>query len=240
MTAVDDDSSSKFPKDKWTLLFQGAESRVYKGEYYSKPAILKERFKKTYRLPELDQKLTKERIRAELKAYEKIGKRCKELFQRMSTVLYSDDRNIVMSEITDAENVSEFINKNEPSSAAVADALFQMGVVVAQIHSCGIVHGDLTTSNFLVKQLEDDTTGEPEGNRKVVLIPIDFGLSSSSVTDEDRAVDLYVLERAIESTHPKVDFALFLQSYQEKMGTDKINKKLDQVRMRGRKRLAIG
>ncbi|KAH9408653.1 TP53 regulating kinase [Tyrophagus putrescentiae] len=227
MTAVDDDSSSKFPKDKWTLLFQGAESRVYKGEYYSKPAILKERFKKTYRLPELDQKLTKERIRAELKAYEKIGKRCKELFQRMSTVLYSDDRNIVMSEITDAQNVSEFINKNEPSSAAVADALFQMGVVVAQIHSCGIVHGDLTTSNFLVKQLEDDTTGEPEGKQK-------------SLTDEDRAVDLYVLERAIESTHPQVDFALFLQSYQEKMGTDKINKKLDQVRMRGRKRLAIG
>ena len=243
-TAGATEVSSKFPKEEWSLLFQGAESRVYRGTYNSQPAILKERFKKTYRLPELDQKLTKERIRSELKAYVKISKKCKELAQNMSKVLYSDERNIVMAEITDSKNVSQYINQNEASGELVADILHKMGLVVAQIHTCGLIHGDLTTSNFLVVQKQSGESGDDSNNTaandNVAVIPIDFGLSSSSVSDEDRAVDLYVLERAIQSTHPKVKFDTFLESYKQQMGTDKINKRLDQVRMRGRKRLAIG
>ena len=53
------------------------------------------------------------------------------------------------------------------------------------------VHGDLTTSNVMVC-----------GGGGVVLI--DFGLSGVSSSAEDKAVDLYVLERAILSRHPRV------------------------------------
>ena len=214
----------------WKFLFQGAESRVYRSQYRSQPAILKERFKKHYRLAELDQKLTKERIRAEMKAYEKISKKCKELSEVMPNILYSDERHIIFAEIENACNVSRYFNQNEDSPELVDKMMRELGKVVANIHLCGIVHGDLTTSNFLVKTLANSTH----------LIPIDFGLSSSSQSDEDRAVDLYVLERAIQSTHPKLDFSGFLEAYREKMNTDKINKRLDQVRMRGRKRLMIG
>ena len=42
----------------WKLLKQGAEARVYSCMYLGKPAVVKERFVKTYRLPELDKKLT--------------------------------------------------------------------------------------------------------------------------------------------------------------------------------------
>lgn len=219
-----------FSESNWKLLFQGAESRVYHGEYKSKPAILKERFEKKYRLPELDKKLTKERIRSELKAYEKISKRCKDLSDSMSSILYSDERNIIFEELCDTVNVSQFFNENHDSPVLVESMLEMLGVVVAQIHLCDIIHGDLTTSNFLVKKQNDSYK----------LSPIDFGLSSSSTSDEDRAVDLYVLERAIQSTHPGLNFDTLLQSYQKQMKTDKINKRLDQVRMRGRKRLMIG
>ena len=41
---------------------QGAEARVYVSEFYGRPCIIKERFVKTYRVPELDQKLTQRRI----------------------------------------------------------------------------------------------------------------------------------------------------------------------------------
>jgi hypothetical protein len=46
---------------------------------------------------------------------------------------------------------------------------------------------------------------------------IDFGLSSNSTMTEDKAVDLYVLERAFQSTHPSSDhlFSEILRSYQE-------------------------
>jgi TP53 regulating kinase-like protein len=44
---------------------------------------------------------------------------------------------------------------------------------------------------------------------------IDFGLSFVSNLPEDKAVDLYVLERAFASTHPKTDlfFAEILKHY---------------------------
>uniref|UniRef100_A0A915P7D7 non-specific serine/threonine protein kinase n=1 Tax=Meloidogyne floridensis TaxID=298350 RepID=A0A915P7D7_9BILA len=58
------------------------------------------------------------------------------------------------------------------------------------MHSAGLIHGDLTTSNVLVKKKQDDNLN---------LIFIDLGLSQFSQKPE--AVDLYVLERAIKSAH---------------------------------------
>lgn len=51
---------------------------------------------------------------------------------------------------------------------------------------------------------------------------IDFGLSYQSTLTEDKAVDLYVLERAFSSTHPDSEpmFALVLAAYADTMGKD--------------------
>lgn len=50
---------------------------------------------------------------------------------------------------------------------------------------------------------------------------IDFGLSSTSAMAEDKAVDLYVLQRAFASTHPNSEhlFARILDVYQEQLNT---------------------
>jgi TP53 regulating kinase and related kinases len=86
---------------------------------------------------------------------------------------------------------------------------------------------------------------------------IDFGLSSVSFLPEDRAVDLYVLERAFASTHPVPllpsgeegvpHFEQVLLGYQravEEKGKKgewtRIEKRLEEVRMRGRKRSMVG
>lgn len=49
---------------------------------------------------------------------------------------------------------------------------------------------------------------------------IDFGLSFTSTLAEDKAVDLYVLERAFSSTHPGSEglFAEVMAAYEKKMG----------------------
>lgn len=60
--------------------------------------------------------------------------------------------------------------------------------MIWRVHEIGIIHGDLTTSNMIMKE------------NKIFLI--DFGLSYFKDSAEDRAVDLYVLERAFKSTHP--------------------------------------
>ena len=57
-----------------------------------------------------------------------------------------------------------------------------------------------------------------------IKVLIDFGLAYNSNLVEDKAVDLYVLERVFASTHPesKPIFALVLEAYQdgEFMGGD--------------------
>lgn len=53
--------------DDFTLWKQGAEARLFTGNYLGKSSVMKERFTKSYRNSTLDAYLTKERIKAEAK-----------------------------------------------------------------------------------------------------------------------------------------------------------------------------
>lgn len=85
---------------------------------------------------------------------------------------------------------------------------------------------------------ESACTGHP----RIVLI--DFGLSYIDRLAEDKGVDLYVLEKAFVSTHPNTErlFEAILTSYRDAhgKGADSVLKKLEDVRLRGRKRVMIG
>ena len=217
----------------WSLEFQGAESRIWSGVHNGLDVIKKERFVKTYRVKELDTLLTRERIKAEIRAIMKIKDKCPELGLKMASILFVDNNNIIMTRIKDSINICQYLQKTSDSTdvESIDKLLSKLGQTIAQIHNCGVVHGDLTTSNFLVK--DDDLD---------FLVPIDFGLSSFSTSAEDRAVDLYVLERAILSTHPDIEFTKVLKTYDryiEKSKND-VLKRLDVVRQRGRKKLLIG
>ncbi|KAI9635950.1 Serine/threonine-protein kinase BUD32 [Dioszegia hungarica] len=112
-----------------------------------------------------------------------------------------------------------------------------IGAALARLHSTGIIHGDLTTSNMMIRL----TPGKAEAYDVVM---IDFGLSSQAVYVENYAVDLYVLERAFGSTHPASEglFAGVLEAYGKGMGKKwaDIERRLKDVRMRGRKRDMTG
>eukprot|EP00842_Homolaphlyctis_polyrhiza_P001261 jgi/Hompol1/2135/HPOL_002080-RA len=107
-----------------------------------------------------------------------------------------------------------------------------IGSNLAQMHDLDIIHGDLTTSNMLLR------------NETQSLVWIDFGLSSASGLPEDKGVDLYVLERAILSTHPtiaQIFFDRILASYSaQSKNAAGVIKKFEEVRLRGRKRTAFG
>jgi tRNA A-37 threonylcarbamoyl transferase component Bud32 len=73
---------------------------------------------------------------------------------------------------------------------------------------------------------------------------IDFGLSFYSLKVEDKAVDLYVLKRAMISLHPGSDFLFdkILDAYQNHY-TEKsklIVEKYQDVELRGRKKVCFG
>jgi TP53 regulating kinase-like protein len=58
---------TKFESD-FKLIKQGAEAKLYEGTYLGRPTIVKERFKKSYRHVDLDNHLTKERMKSEARA----------------------------------------------------------------------------------------------------------------------------------------------------------------------------
>jgi len=61
-------------EEQETIMCQGAEGRIYLSDLWGQPCIIKERFKKEYRHPTLDEKLTKTRILQEVKSMSRIRK----------------------------------------------------------------------------------------------------------------------------------------------------------------------
>ncbi|XP_076350926.1 EKC/KEOPS complex subunit Tp53rkb-like isoform X2 [Tachypleus tridentatus] len=222
------------------LVKQGAEAKIYKGFFLGKPAIFKERFRKTYRHPTLDESLTKERMKAEARSLV----RCRMLGIHTPAV-YSIDfstRVIIMEDVSeDTRTMRMHIDSVQKSNKndvlkELKQLMERVGQIIAILHKNNIVHGDLTTSNMLVKLGKDCSTQD--------VIIIDFGLSYVDGSAEDKGVDLYVLERAFLSTHPNTEelFKTLLQSYSRNCGkgSSEVLNKLEEVRMRGRKRTMVG
>ncbi|CAM9352408.1 unnamed protein product [Scytosiphon promiscuus] len=211
-------------------LSQGAEARVFSSTFCGRSAVVKERFRKTYRLPELDEKLTTRRTLQEARCMLKVrkaGVRTPCLYQ-----LDSANTKITMEKIdgmTAKMFLLECLRRKDTATALKIAA--EIGKMVAKMHDAQVVHGDLTTSNFMVRS----------GSEEVVAI--DFGLASSQPLPEDKAVDLYVLERAFISTHENSEPLVneVMRAYKAaSRKADTTLHKLSEVRRRGRKREMFG
>ena len=144
-----------------------------------------------------------------------------------------------MEYIENAEPVKTFIARIQQENSETAmeklkPMAHKIGQILGKMHVANIVHGDLTTSNMLLR-------GDPD---KLDVVLIDFGLSFFDNVAEEKGVDLYVLERALLSTHPNTEevFECMLTAYKQtnKSGAQEVIKKLDEVRLRGRKRTMVG
>ncbi|KAL8770635.1 MAG: hypothetical protein Q9209_003703 [Squamulea sp. 1 TL-2023] len=254
------------------LLALGAEAHLYTTFFLlpSKKCMLKHRPPKPYRHPILDVRLTRHRILAEARTLV----RCRREGVPVPGVLALDaDNGWMMMEFVEGGTVKEALQRLrerwkgrekkgkiwERTEGEVRGLMERIGEAVGRMHDVGIVHGDLTTSNLMLRDVHDaaDTVaptdavqvrGEGELEEDAVsldgdIVLIDFGLATQSVQDEDKAVDLYVLERAFGSTHPEVEegFQEVLRAYGESYkGAKVVLKRLEEVRMRGRKKSMIG
>ena len=157
---------------------QGAEAILYKDNN----KVIKERFSKEYRLPQIDEALRKFRTRREAKV---LGKLEEMQFPSPSLLDFCDKRMSITMDFVPGEKLRDVLLKEDDFQQLAQE----MGQRVGKLHAQNIVHGDLTTSNMI--QHKDDKT----------VHLIDFGLSSFSDRDEDKAVDLFLFDRALESTH---------------------------------------
>ncbi|MFA6462200.1 MAG: KEOPS complex kinase/ATPase Bud32 [Candidatus Woesearchaeota archaeon] len=155
---------------------QGAEAVIYRDA----DRVIKERLSKGYRIPQIDRALRGFRTRREAK-----------VMQRLEEMNFPAPRLLGMSD-KDMTLTMDFISGSKLRDVIEEGDVYQqlareMGEKIGQLHLKDIIHGDLTTSNILVRQGE--------------LVFIDFGLSFFSEKVEDKAVDLFLLNRALESKH---------------------------------------
>lgn len=187
---------------------KGAEADIYLKD----GAIIKDRIPKLYRITPLDDKLRKERTRAEAKLLERAAN-----VVSVPKVLKIGKFSIEM-EYIDCPRVKDILGKK---NFRIICAELSQSIVA--LHKSEIIHGDLTTSNLLLK------------GGKIYFI--DFGLGFFSKKPEAMAVDLHTLFEALESTHSEIAgeaIELILSEYEKSGGKKEVIERLEKLKSRGR------
>jgi TP53 regulating kinase and related kinases len=162
---------------------RGAEADLFLSDADRWKAVVKRRVKKEYRSEALDEQIRRDRTISEVN----ILHDAKAAGVKVPSILgiEPEANTFLMTFIggTVARDCLDGMNNRD------ASRLFKrLGAMIGSLHSAGIVHGDLTTSNILLT---------PSGDPFIV----DFGMSRRSIEPEDRGVDLHLLQRSITASH---------------------------------------
>ena len=204
------------------LLVKGAEANLRLRRWYGRQVIVKERVRKSYRVPELDITIRRSRTIHESRLLHK----AKLAGVATPTVLFVDLHNAtIIMEYVRGDVLKNVLGRIDRQGRL---QLFRgIGRLIARLHKNDIVHGDLTTSNIIVT---------PRGT----VYLIDFGLASTSPKIEDKAVDLHLFKTVLRSTHHQVAdecFNSLIAGYGEVMGdgpTSAILTRMEEIERRGR------
>ena len=208
--------------NKSTIIKKGAEATIYLTYWQGKEVIIKSRKVKKYRHPILDKKIRRFRTIHEpqlINEAKKAGVTTPLIFQ-------VDTKNmIIIMEFIRGKQVKYILpNQNREERE---DLCKRIGKLIAKLHYHNIIHGDLTTSNFILSK----------ENR---LFLIDFGLAEKKIEIEAKGVDLHLMKRGLQSTHNQFAqecFSNVLNGYSEYIGefsTETILKKIKEIERRGR------
>ena len=187
------------------LLKKGAEADVYLSSWNGKKAILKIRKEKTYRNSVLDKRIRKQRTIKESEIISQVKS-----FGISTPLIYFLDVNkcTILMQYIDGKLVRDMNEK------VIEKTCFEIGKIVGILHKNGIMHGDLTTSNFILS--------------KKKLILIDFGLASRTEKPDDHAIDLRLFKEILNSAHANIlnkSWSNFLKGYSKSVG-EKYSKKI--------------
>ncbi|WP_226480398.1 bifunctional N(6)-L-threonylcarbamoyladenine synthase/serine/threonine protein kinase [Natrinema amylolyticum] len=190
--------------------------------------VTKRREVKTYRHPELDDRLRRERTTLEARLTS-LARR-----EGVPTPVLSDvDPREARLEL---EYVGERDLRAELTTAGVRD----VGRHLARLHRAGFVHGDPTTRNIRVGRAGGDAPsneqaadGHEHGSDRTFLI--DFGLGYHTDHVEDYAMDLHVFDQSLVGTadDPEPLREAVREGYRE-VGEERVLERLRDVEGRGR------
>jgi len=180
------------------LIKKGAEADIYSITWKNKQAIKKIRNPKLYRNQSLDSRIRKQRTLRESETISLV-----KYFGIATPLVYFVDiknSSIILQDIPGTP-VHDLPDKK------IIQLSKQIGKIVGTLHKNHVMHGDLTTSNFILY--------------KNKIFVIDFGLSQKTEKLEDYAVDLRLIKEILNSAHANImksSWKNFLDGYKSVMG----------------------
>ena len=205
------------------LVAKGAEANICSDHYLDEEVLLKKRVVKGYRIREIDAYLRRKRTKNEAKLLGE-AKRC----GVVTPLVYDVDLKesvITMEKVAGNEVKVIFSGENSMDLSTIKSISRIIGENVARLHDCGIIHGDLTTSNIILREDGDS------------VVFIDFGLGKISDLIEDKGVDLLVFKKAINGIHHDISrecFDSIIEGYSCARDCKEIVAKIEEIEGRGR------
>ena len=174
--------------------------------------VIKRRVPKNYRLPDLDTRIRSSRTRIEARLISE-ARRC-----GVPTPIIHD------VDIMDYTITMEFIAGQPLKNVLDLRMSGRVGELVGRLHGCGIIHGDLTTSNLILHDCDDR------------IYFIDFGLGYFEKSVEAQGVDVHVLFQTFVSTHgdPGLEEAFSLGYRRTFAEADQVLARVREIESRGR------
>lgn len=201
------------------MIKQGAEAKLFLSKHDDQDVVIKDRIKKNYRIKQIDKKIRKSRTSQEsnlLSEARRSGVPTPIVFE-----IDKETHKIIM-EYIDGKRIKELLNSS--NRKIIQKVCFEIGRSIGKLHSSGIIHGDITTSNMIL--------------RKDKIYFIDFGLGFFSRKIEDQGTDLMLLHEALKSTHFKildVCWKNVIKGYEKEYpNSNQVLKKIEEIEKRAR------
>ena len=186
---------------------QGAEATVVEDTFLGRRALVKIRPPKSYRLTELDDHIRTVRTKNEAK----IMHDAREAGVRTPCIYDIDlSKFSITMEFIDGNAIKDVLDEHPERADEICE---KIGIAVSKLHSAGICHGDLTTSNMILE------------NDEVCLIDFSMGCTKAE------------LEGAFSSAHVGLEssFEKLMETYYANVSNPKqVKKKLIDIKNRAR------
>jgi TP53 regulating kinase and related kinases len=205
-----------------TLFKKGAEASLYVADWHRRKAVIKVRIPKRYRPEELDKQIRSYRTVHEPQLIHEA--KAAGVPTPLIYMVNVPEAAIVM-EYIEGQQIKQLLNK--VSQEKRHQLCVTIGELIAKLHSHGLIHGDLTTSNMILTPEE-----------KICFV--DFGLGEKNIEIEAQGVDLHLMKRALQSTHYmfwEECFKAVLSGYSSVLGveaSEKVYEKIKEIEKRGR------
>ena len=200
------------------VIRRGAEAEIGRDVWMGRKVIVKSRVTKGYRHPELDLSLRVTRTKNEARLIQDARRH-----GVPTPIIYDIDLKngkIVMEEI-EGERVKDVLDSTDEEGCRAICT--EIGRLVAMLHKATITHGDLTTSNMIIR------------DGKIWFIDLSLGTRNAMI--EDMGVDLHLLKEAFQSAHSKIlpMYDVILDSYRSNFERgNEVLKKIKEIEDRGR------